>query len=163
MTALTNSGSGTIKSTTLEAAFVEIVQLAQDFEDAAISDGDLTTNNIALDFLTGQKLTTITVTLPATFVSGAGGSVTVAAEDYFNDIPGYVLPTLTGPTFAGTHYAAVILELATEMQALETTDNFVTSTFNFDTKTVAIAAQLPTVFSVGPTGAIVATVTPYLP
>lgn len=163
MTALANSGTGAIKSVTLEAAFVEVVQLAQDFEDAAIAAGSITSNNIALDFLTGQKLTTITATLPASFSPGGAGAVTVSADDYFAAIPGYIAPDLSGPLLAAAHYPAAILELATNMQALETTSNFVTSAFNFDTKTVTIAAQIPTVFSVGLTGAIVATVTPYLP
>lgn len=163
MANLLNTGNGAVKSTSLEAAFVEIVQLAQNFEDAAIAAGTLVTNNIALDFLTGQKLTTITATLPVSFQQGPGAVVTLTATDYFSAIPAYALPDLTGPAISSVSYPAAVFELSAMIQALETTENRVTSSFNFDTNTVTIAAQLPTVFSVGPTGDIVATVTPYLP
>jgi hypothetical protein len=163
-------GTGTLKSSTLPNAFLELLVLIQNEEIESLeNEATLTANNIpvpnavalSVDFEAGVVSATVTA-LPIE-ISLVSGNLTINAVNYFAPIEA-VVPSVesafipTGSSLTKTNLISALLELSQLIQAdeeaLETPNNLLTMSINTDDKTVAISANFPIIPSLSSTGLI---------
>lgn len=145
--------SGTLVSTTFEAAFVEASQLLQNAE----SD----TDNIAVNYFTGDNTVQVAATLPLVqSVDSSGKSVFSTSE--------FVSTTFAngGGDLKSTNLPNAVLELAQQLQVKEkaetdANDN-VQVTYDTEAEIITIAAELGVTYSVNSDGTTKVTTSAYL-
>jgi len=141
-----NRGTGgTLKSTVLEAAFLEICEYVQPLET------DLNLNNVTVTYNSDALTAAVNATIPVSSTIGAGGSIIYTATNSLSD------PFLNGGgTLSATHGYAAVLETAKRLQAAEagltTPINNISVTINDEAGTATIAANLPISIAVNTSG-----------
>ena len=141
-----NPGTGgTLKSTSIEAAFLECAEYVQDPETA------LNLNNVNVTYNSDALNATINATIPVTSTIGTGGAVTYSAVNALSDtfLPG-------GGDLGATHGYAALMELAYLLQEAEsgltTPINNISVTINDENRTATIAANMPITIGVNALG-----------
>lgn len=156
MASFTNGG-GTLKSSTMEQALVELCERTQ-LLDAALSDP---TGNIGLVYNADGNTSTIGLSLPVTR-SIVSGKLTYTATNFLPDdtfAPG------TSGTLTSTEYPAALLELATDIQVLEVAQdkNNLQITIDDDAGLVTVTATMPVTYTIdSSSGATTVTADEYL-
>lgn len=165
MAAIAPGSGGTLKSTTAESALVEaILFLVQCERDSAKNPNGYRSLNYAVTdsgaVFSGDFSLSATQTLTGT------GSLAIAANPYLTATgfsPG------SGGTFKSTTIEATVLEILMFLQLLETdatkntnNRNFVTGTYNSDTRIYRGTFSLPVAMTIGPNGEAIVTANEYL-
>jgi hypothetical protein len=151
---------GTIKSTSYEAAFVEACQLLELAEEASTTPDSVNFTDVSHD--NTAKTFNITCALPFTVALTSAG------------VPTFTPTTYVSPTFANgggdidaTTLTGAVLQLAQTIQNTERSNaslpNNTNIVYNTDDGIATITASIPCVRSVTAAGAILNTVTTYLP
>lgn len=161
MAAFDPGTGGTLKSTTLEDAFLEGFQLLNAAEAALANNPGLTSMN----FDTDAGIATMTASLPVATSVAADGSINVAAFT-----TGYVTnafnPGSPAGDVASTTLLGAVIEMAQLLQATENTqqaDDNVQVSIDGNTGRFSITAALPITLGVNSTsGKVEITATEYL-
>lgn len=172
-------GTGTLKSTTLPSAFLELALLIQTQERIALAqqqavlaasltvpDRVVITANLNTD--------TVTITIPQLPIisSVSSGDVLISADDYLAPLETASIPGIdkdldvTDADLASTSKVKALLELAQLIQADELAadppENRLTLSYNIDTGFAIINATFPAVPQVNATGRVEFVTTNYL-
>lgn len=151
-------GSGTIKSTTYEAALIEALQILELAEEATPNPASVNFTDVSHS--NTQKAFVFSVALPfETTISTDTGKPTNSAKAYIT--PVFVAG---GGDIKSNYLTGAVLELCEKIQALERSQsiNRMNIIYNTDTQVANITGSVPCVRSVNSSGAILTTVTPYL-
>ena len=111
-------GTGTLKSTTVEGAFVEAMVMLQIAEEAARIIDPTIPDTIGVNYFTGDKTVTLAIgALPVTAISTVNG-VAYQGDNYFNAVP---LPAFSnaGTDLLATTLPGAITELALRIESVE--------------------------------------------
>ncbi len=154
---------GTLRSTNIPAAFVELAHLKNQQEVAA-STADDPIENTTVQYSEETRQATIEATVNFTSsTDSTTGNVILAAS---NDLPSAVFAPGTGGTLKTTSYSGALLELA---QKLANAENSVTPAVNNinithsdEDKVSTINATIPYTSVIDASGKPVITVTDYL-
>lgn len=156
MAAFDSTGS-TLTSTTLEGAVMEACQLLQDAEASA---GEVT-NNMAVNYFSGDNVVNIAATMPFTQSVNANGSSQFVGTDYLN-----AGNFTAGGGVGSSNLPGACLELLQKLQVAElaSTDNPNNVTITYDTEAgiATIAAEFGITFSVVAGGNVQIAATEYL-
>lgn len=164
---LFNPGTGTLKSTTVEGAFVEALVLLQIAEEAARVIDPTIPNAIAVNYFTGDKTVTVDIGSLPLFSTTTAVGTSYAGANYFNNVP---LPAFsnTGSDILATNLPAAVVELALiieqrELAQIATPEkNVSTSSINTSTERFSFAAEFSVVMTQTATGATQFAPVPYL-
>jgi len=152
-------GNGTLKSVTLEAAFVEACQRLELAEEASADPGANNFTAVDPDNVTGQF--TVQCNLRISVVPDNTGKPVITATEYIQPIFANGGGDLKSTTLQGG-----VLELAQKIQNLESSSNPAVNnlqvTYNTEAGLAVITATIPYTVDVTPTGSIEYVVTPYL-
>lgn len=165
---LFNPGTGTLKSTTVEAAFVEACVYLQIAEEAAQIIDPTIPDTIAVNYFTGDKTVTVDIgLLPVSAVNTASG-VSYQGRNYFNAVPAPAFSNVGSPLLSTNIFAAVtelglMLEAAEIALPLSPEKNLSTSSINTNTNIFSFAAELDVTLSQTATGATQFIPVAYLP
>ena len=159
MAAFNPGTGGTLLSTSLEAAIVELAEASQGLDDALVTP----TNNIGIVYDSDASIATIGLALPVT-ISTSGGQLSYTATDFLS---GSVFAPGTGGDLSATTYPGALLELATLLQSAEAgdadADNNVNITVDSDAGVATFTGSIPIVFAVsGTDGSISIQANPYI-
>ena len=154
--AIFNPGTGTLKSLTLEAAFVEACQLLEFAEES--STNPETVNFTTLDHDNGPKTLSITCNLPITVSVNSSGRPEFTVREYL------VTSFSPSPDISSTYLQAAVLEIAQKLQEVELTteNNKINLTYDTDVGLVLINAVFESIKNISTDGSINIAVTPYL-
>lgn len=161
-------GTGTLKSTTVEAAFVEALVMLQIAEEAARIIDPTIPNVVAVNYFTGDKTATLDIGLLPVTSSNTANGVAYQGANYFNLQP---LPAFsnTGSDLLATTLPAAVVELALKIEAaelvqpVEDNKNISTSSINTSTKIFTFAAEFDVTMTQTATGATQFVPVAYLP
>ncbi|MEA5515532.1 hypothetical protein [Nodularia sp. UHCC 0506] len=155
---LFDPGTGTLKSVSVEAAFVEAAQLLELAEEAAPIATDVNFTDVSHD--NTAKTFDIAASIPVDVTISPSGQPTFSATAYVS--PAFT----TGGDINATSLPSAVLELAHLLQdaerASETNPNNINIQYDTDAGTASITASIPCVRSVEASGKVLTTVTPYL-
>jgi hypothetical protein len=160
-------GTGTLKSTSVEAALVEAMVLLQIAEEAAQLVDTTIPDVIAVNYFTGDKTVTLDIGLLPTTSSNTALGVAFQGANYFNAVP---LPAFsnTGSDLLSTTLPAAVFELAQKLEKAELAapvadaKNISTSSINTSTGIFSFAAQFDVTMTQTATGATQFIPVPYL-
>ncbi|BAU63031.1 hypothetical protein STA3757_03860 [Stanieria sp. NIES-3757] len=155
--------SGTLKSTTIPAAFVEAVTVLQNREAA------ITTNppdNVTVSIDVDNQLATLALTLPITFSLDGTGKPVVTASDYLTSLSGSNTFVNGSGDLASSNLTAAVLELAQTLHAAEKVedpeiDNIQIS-YDLENSQANMSASIPLTVAVNSSGKLEVTVTDYV-
>lgn len=168
-TAFNPGSGGTLKSTQLVSAFVEMAQIVANAESAIAEASRPNNIQIASDLRAGTM--TISFGLPTTITVNAQGQAVVSARDYiaalaasggnstFND---------AGSELNATNIVGALWELSNKLSAAElalpetTRPNNITISSNFEDGTATVSAAIPCVVTFDSTGKLVIDAVDYL-
>ncbi|PLZ95296.1 hypothetical protein CEN50_22835 [Fischerella thermalis CCMEE 5268] len=154
-----NPGTGTLKSTSLEAAAMEAAQILQNAERASTVDPQ--PNNIAVNYFTGDNVVQVRATLPINQSVSASAQAVFVAEDYIGTSFSNGGGDLTSSTLP-----AAVLELFQRLQIAEksasSNPNNITITYDTETEIATINAEMPVSFTVSSNGSVSIVAAPYL-
>lgn len=165
MAAIAPGSGGSLKSTTAESALVEsILFLKQCERDSAKNPNGTQAVNYAItdsgQTFSGDFSISATQTLTGT------GSLAIAANPYLTST-GFTAGS--GGTFKSTTIESTVLEVLMYLQFLEADAtkntngrNFVTGTYNSDTRIYRGTFSLPVAVAIGPNGEAIVTANEYL-
>jgi hypothetical protein len=167
------SGTGSLKSTTLPAAFVEACLLLRSAEmDATIQDANRP-ENVTMSFNPVTKRAVIELSLPiVTGYDGTTGNITVQASDYIAAAGGTSTYSDSGSELVGTSIPSAVWQLAQKLSqaeqnslATEKPDN-IQIAVNFETGRASIEGSFAFIYSIssaaGHVGATLIDVVDYL-
>jgi hypothetical protein len=158
MAAFNPGAGGTLKSTTLEAIAVEAA-LALQNQERDKTTTDVTFNNIAVSFFTGDNVVTVQAVLPFT-ASFVNGQVALRATDYIG------VPFTGGGDLQATTLPEAVIELFQRLQNVEKTQaeagDKVQVSYNTETGIATINAELPVSYSVAADGSVSVNAVSYL-
>lgn len=164
-----NPGTGTLKSTTLVGAFIELAMLIQTQERIALgSAAVLTANNVPvpdnINITANFNTDTLTVAIPSLPINVdlAGGVVEITAIDYLATVQTILESSInstldvTTSDLVSTSKIGALLELAQLIQVDELAENQnqLTVTYNTDNKTASISGTFSGLPQVNATGRI---------
>ncbi len=165
---LFNPGTGTLKSTTVEAALVEAMVLLQIAEEAARLIDPTILNVVGVNFFTGDKTVTLDIAqFPVVGVPTPSGTA-FKGVSYFNAVaqPTFVSggsDLAVGDLFGAVVELALKLENAEFLQPAEPDKDKATSSINTSAKRFAFSAELDVTMTQTATGATQFIPVVYLP
>jgi hypothetical protein len=152
LTALLNPGGGTLKSTSVEAAILELATRYQ----IAETTGNVTPNQIALNLSTGNNVAIINTVIPITITPDNGSINIVAVSNSFPSLPGYAVDPLSGLTTSSV--AGNLLELFQTLQSKERAQTVpndeVQIVYNADALTATVTCNILFNLAIAPDGDI---------
>lgn len=165
MASITAGTGATLKSDTAEGQCLESLVFLQ------LQENSTQRNPAALSNVVGAIDTDLlvfsgTFTIPASQTLGSSGSLVIAADPYLS---GVIFTPGTGGTFKSVTAEAYVLETLMYLQALEQNllknpqnRNFITGSYNSDTKVYTGTFSLPILLSLGTDGEVICVANPYL-
>lgn len=150
-------GGGTLKSTTMEQAIIELCERTQELDTALPTP----TGNVGLVYNADGNLATIGLNLPVER-SIVSGKLTYTATDW---LTGHAFAPGTSGTLTSDTYPGALLELATDIQVLEVAQdkNNLNITIDDDAGIATVIASIPVAYSIDASnGTTVVTADAYL-
>lgn len=159
-----NNGGGSLKSTTIPAALLEVANLLA-VSEAAASATDDPLNNISVTFDLEARLAQITATLPINISTGNAGNFYGGASNYIGEAAVYVpgtgdLKSIDLP--AAFLEMAIMTNLAEKAVVIDPPSN-VTIALDLENLVATVTASLPISMSVNANGEIVSQAVDDLP
>ena len=165
MASITSGTGATLKSATAEGQCLEALVFLQ-LQEASTSRNPSAFNNVDGAIDTDDMLFSGSFNIPASQTLGSSGSLIIAADPYLS---GVIFTPGTGGTFKSVTAEAYVLETLMYLQALEQNSlknpqnrNFITGSYNSDTKVYTGTFSLPISLTLGTDGAVTCVANPYL-
>jgi hypothetical protein len=146
MTLITPGTTGTLQSTSAEAALVEILTFIRNNERLSAKNPS-SRRYVNVDYNLNTGFVVLSWTIPSRVNITGTGSIETSADNYLTDVSFF---SGTGGTFKSTGYTQSILEIAEFLQLAEQDSsknpndlNYIQSNYDSDTKNYSGNAQIP--------------------
>jgi hypothetical protein len=153
-----NPGNGTLKSTSVEAALAEAMQLLELAEEASATPNEINFTDVSHN--NASKVLNLTCNMPFELTTDVDGGSKINAVNYVS------FPFVGGGDLKATTLPTAVLELAQKVQIKERSStanrNLINLTYVTDTGVCSIIAAFDAVRSVSATGSIDTVAKPYL-
>lgn len=158
-----NPGAGSLSSTNLPAAFLEIAALLQIAESSIVNDAP---NNVTLTSDIDGGSFAVAITIPITTSVDGSGQPVIVATDYVTNAGGSGALDTTGSSLSSITIPAALMEISqllhnAEKAAAEPQPDNIQISYNLENLTADINATIPQSIAVT-NGTIVVTATDYV-
>lgn len=165
MTLITVGTGATLNAPSAEGQCLEALVFLQ-IQEASSLRNPTVQNNVDGAIDTNDMVFSGAFNLPATQTLGSSGSLVIQADGYLASV---IFSPGSGGTFKSVTPEAFALETLMYLQVLEQITaknpqgrNFITGSYNSDTKVYSGTFSLPITLSLGATGEVIAIANPYL-